>query len=109
MAGAQVTIWHNPRCGNSRGALQLLREHGIEPQVVDYLAQPPDRATLLQVAADSGECLGFALRDRRHAANPSAAALRLEAVSDAQGGSTWQVRKCRGGPAPAQTFALVAH
>ena len=30
-------------------------------------------------------------------------------VSDAQGGSTWQVRKCRGGPAPAQTFALVAH
>ena len=63
----------------------------------------------LQVAADSGECLGFALRDRRHAANPSAAAVRLEAVSDAQGGSTWQVRKCRGGPAPAQTFALVAH
>ena len=54
MAGARVTIWHNPRCGNSRGALQLLREHGIEPQVVDYLAQPPDRATLLQVAADSG-------------------------------------------------------
>ena len=50
----QVTIWHNPRCSNSRGALQLLREHGIEPQGVDYLAQPPDRATLLQVAADSG-------------------------------------------------------
>lgn len=54
MAMTTATIWHNPRCGNSRGALQLLREHGIEPQVVDYLAQPPDRATLLQVAADSG-------------------------------------------------------
>ncbi len=63
----------------------------------------------LQVAADSGECLGFALRDRRHAANPSAAALRLEAMRDAQGGTAWQVRKCRGGPAPAQSFALVAH
>lgn len=63
----------------------------------------------LQVAADSGECLGFALRDRRHAANPSAAALRLEAVPDAQGRTHWQVRKCRGGPAPAQPFALVAH
>ncbi len=63
----------------------------------------------LQVAADSGECLGFALRDRRHAANPSAAALRLEAMRDAHGGTAWQVRKCRGGPAPAQTFALVAH
>ena len=63
----------------------------------------------LQVAADSGECLGFALRDRRHAANPSAAALRVEATRDAQGGTQWQVRKCRGGPAPAQTFAPVAH
>ena len=54
MAVTTATIWHNPRCGNSRGALQLLREHGIEPQVVDYLAQPPDRATLLRVAGDSG-------------------------------------------------------
>jgi hypothetical protein len=63
----------------------------------------------LQVAADSGECLGFALRDRRHAANPSAAALRVEAIRDAQGDTRWQVRKCRGGPAPAQPFALLAH
>ncbi|MCL7715835.1 translesion DNA synthesis-associated protein ImuA [Stenotrophomonas mori] len=60
----------------------------------------------LQVAADSGQSLGFALRDRRHAANPSPAALRLEAVRDARGGTAWQVRKCRGGPAPARTFAL---
>ncbi|WP_226470505.1 translesion DNA synthesis-associated protein ImuA [Luteimonas panaciterrae] len=62
----------------------------------------------LQVAADSGQCLGFALRDRRHAANPSAAALRIEAVRDARNGMTWQVRKCRGGPAPAQAFVPVA-
>lgn len=61
----------------------------------------------LQVAADSGHCLGFALRERRHAANPSPAALRIEAVR--QGRTTqWQVRKCRGGPAPAQPFAMVA-
>jgi len=58
----------------------------------------------LQVAADSGACLGFALRDRKHAANPSPAALRLERTRDAQGVSAWQVRKCRGGPAPAQAF-----
>ncbi|MFP7721516.1 translesion DNA synthesis-associated protein ImuA [Lysobacter sp. A3-1-A15] len=58
----------------------------------------------LQVAADSGDCLGFALRDRRHAANPSPAALRLEAVPDADGRVAWQVRKCRGGPVPAQAF-----
>ena len=30
MAGAQVTIWHNPRCGNSRGALQLLRVRRVQ-------------------------------------------------------------------------------
>ena len=57
----------------------------------------------LQVAADSGQCLGFVLRDRRHAANPSPAALRLEAVPG-EHGTAWQVRKCRGGPVPATAF-----
>lgn len=67
--------------------------------------QRADAAALrrLQVAADSGACLGFALRDRRHAANPSPAALRLELSRGA-----WHVRKCRGGPVPAQPFALAA-
>lgn len=59
----------------------------------------------LQVAADSGDCLGFAFRERKHAANPSPAALRLEHVPAAQRGH-WHVRKCRGGNPPAQAFAL---
>ena len=59
----------------------------------------------LQVAADSGDCLGFVLRDRKHAGNPSPAALRLEHLGDAG----WQVRKCRGGPAPARAFAPARH
>ncbi len=63
----------------------------------------------LQVAADSGDCLGFALRDAKHAGNPSPAALRLEARQRDAGGIDWQVRKCRGGPAPAQAFAVAAH
>ena len=58
----------------------------------------------LQVAADGGDCLGFALRDRRHARNPSPAALRLEAVRDARDGIVWQVRKCRGGAVPVRGF-----
>ena len=58
----------------------------------------------LQVAADGGGCLGFALRDRRHAANPSPAALRLEAVRHACDGIAWQVRKCRGGAVPMRGF-----
>ena len=60
----------------------------------------------LQVAAGTGECLGFAFRDRRHARNPSPAALRMEAVRAQGGGFAWQVRKCRGGPVPAQAFAV---
>lgn len=54
----------------------------------------------LQVAADTGDCLGFAIRDRRHAANPSPAALRLEHER-----GHWLVRKCRGGQVPATPFA----
>ena len=49
-----VTIWHNPACSNSRGALALIRQAGIEPVVVDYLGTPPDIATLREVLAESG-------------------------------------------------------
>lgn len=41
-----VTIYHNPRCGKSRGALELLRARGIEPRVVEYLKTPPSAAEL---------------------------------------------------------------
>lgn len=44
-----VTIWHNPRCSKSRGALALLAEHGIEPAVVRYLDAAPTRAELEDV------------------------------------------------------------
>jgi cell division inhibitor SulA len=56
----------------------------------------------LQVAADTGAALGFALRDRRHAEQASPAALRLEIGSDRQ----VRIRKCRGGHPPARAFAL---
>ena len=46
MTPADITIYHNARCSNSRGALALLRERGIEPTVVDYLAQPLDAVQL---------------------------------------------------------------
>ena|SRR6185437_11268350 len=41
-----VVIWHNPRCTKSRGTLQLLRERGIEPAIVDYQTTPPSAAEL---------------------------------------------------------------
>lgn len=60
----------------------------------------------LQVAADSGDCLGFVLRDHKHAENPSPAALRLQYAAAS---GRWQVRKCRGGPAPALGFDQARH
>ena len=42
-----VTIYHNPRCNTSRKTLTLLREKGIEPEIVEYL-QTPYTATLLK-------------------------------------------------------------
>ncbi len=36
-----ITIYHNPRCSKSRQTLALIREHGLEPEIVEYLKQPP--------------------------------------------------------------------
>ena len=44
-----VQIYHNPRCSKSRQALELLRDKGIEPQIVEYLKTPPDREALERV------------------------------------------------------------
>ncbi|MCH9698600.1 MAG: arsenate reductase (glutaredoxin) [Gammaproteobacteria bacterium] len=41
-----VTIYHNPRCSKSRQTLQLLKDQGIEPTVIEYLKTPPDSQTL---------------------------------------------------------------
>lgn len=41
-----VTIYHNPRCSKSRQTLTLLREKGVEPEIVEYLKTPPDTETL---------------------------------------------------------------
>jgi arsenate reductase len=43
---SEFQIYHNPRCSKSRAALALLREHGIEPDVIAYLDQPPTAAAL---------------------------------------------------------------
>jgi len=41
-----IVIYHNPRCGKSRTALELLRGRGIEPRVIEYLKTPPSREEL---------------------------------------------------------------
>ncbi len=42
----RVTVYHNPACGKSRGALEILRQRGLDCEVVEYLKTPPDRAVL---------------------------------------------------------------
>ena len=61
-----VTIYHNPNCSNSRGALALLRARGIEPSIVEYLKTPLSRAELAALAQRLAETAGAAwpgLRD----------------------------------------------
>jgi arsenate reductase len=37
----KVVIWHNPRCGKSRATLSLIEQHGLDPEIVEYLKTPP--------------------------------------------------------------------
>ena len=43
---ADITIYHNPRCSKSRGALAILEEQGAEAHVVEYLKDGPTRPEL---------------------------------------------------------------
>lgn len=51
---SNVTIYHNARCSNSRGALEILREHGIEPVIIDYIKEPLNAAQLSALVARLG-------------------------------------------------------
>ena len=46
-----VTIYHNPSCSKSRKTLELIRESGIIPTIVEYLHTPPDGQRIIQLAA----------------------------------------------------------
>lgn len=60
-----VTIYHNPKCSTSRKALDLLRERGIEPTVIEYLKQPPSAAELKAIAKATGQPLRALLRTKQ--------------------------------------------
>ena len=44
-----VTIYHNPACGTSRNTLEMIRQSGETPEVIEYLKTPPDRARLIEL------------------------------------------------------------
>ncbi len=76
--------------------------------VLAWPREADDRALRrLQVAADGGRALGFLVRDRRHAAQASPAALRLEV--ETAPARQLRIRKCRGGQPPAQVIPFPVH
>jgi arsenate reductase len=48
-ANMPVEIYHNPRCSKSRQTLKLLEEQGVEPEIIEYLKTPPDKAGLKKI------------------------------------------------------------
>lgn len=57
-----ITIYHNPKCGTSRNTLALIRNTGAEPQVIEYLANPPTREDLAAMIARAGLTVREAMR-----------------------------------------------
>lgn len=47
----ETILYHNPRCSKSRGALELLRERGVEPRLIPYLDTPPSADELARLLA----------------------------------------------------------
>lgn len=57
-------IYHNPRCGHSRTALQMLEERGLKPEIIEYLKTPPSPAELIKLIKDSGLTVREAIRSK---------------------------------------------
>ncbi|BCO34667.1 arsenate reductase (glutaredoxin) [Mycobacterium heckeshornense] len=59
-----TVIYHNPKCSTSRKTLELLRDKGIEPTIVEYLKTPPSREQLAKMIRDAGIDVRAAVRTR---------------------------------------------
>ena len=77
-----ATIFHNPACSNSRGALQLLRDRGLEPNIVDYLETPLTAPELAELVAHMGQPVRELLRSKE--AQYQTLGIDNPAMSDAQ-------------------------
>ena len=59
---SQIKIYHNPACGTSRNTLALIRNTGIEPEVIEYLQYPPSKAQLIDLIQQSALSVRDAIR-----------------------------------------------
>jgi arsenate reductase len=63
-AASNTIIYHNPKCSTSRKTLELLRDSGLEPKIVEYLKTPPSRDQLVAMIRDAGIDARSAVRKR---------------------------------------------
>ena len=54
MTQADVTVFHNPRCSTSRQVVEMIRERGVEPRIVEYLKTGWTEARLKALLAEMG-------------------------------------------------------
>ncbi len=74
----KATIWHNNRCSNSRGALALLQEAGVEVDIIHYLETPPSPAELRSLL----EAMGMPARELLRTKEPAYTELGLATQLD---------------------------
>jgi arsenate reductase (glutaredoxin) len=59
-----ITIYHNPDCGTSRNTLAMIRQSGVDPEVIEYLKSPPSRERLIALIAAMGIPTRALLREK---------------------------------------------
>ena len=59
-----TTIYHNPSCGTSRNTLAMIRASGVEPEVIEYVKNPPSRARLVELIAAMGGDVRAVIREK---------------------------------------------
>lgn len=59
-----TTIYHNPDCGTSRNTLAMIRQSGVEPEVIEYLKHPPARQRLAELISAAGLTIRQAIRQK---------------------------------------------
>jgi arsenate reductase len=64
MGMSKVTLYHNPLCGTSRNVLAILREQGLDPEVIEYLKDPPGKAKLRELIQRMGVPVRDVLRQK---------------------------------------------
>ena len=74
----KVSMTYNPACGTARNVLAILRERGLEPEIVEYLKKPLQRDEIMALVKQ----MGVPLRDAVRAKEPLYAELKLADVDD---------------------------